>query len=62
MSDLPVSPIERPNTYELLAQRLLTLIASGEIGEGQALPSERELVEQFGVGRSSVREALRMLE
>jgi GntR family transcriptional regulator, transcriptional repressor for pyruvate dehydrogenase complex len=62
VSDLPVSPIERPNTYELLAQRLLTLIASGEIAGGEPLPSERELVERFGVGRSSVREALRMLE
>jgi GntR family transcriptional repressor for pyruvate dehydrogenase complex len=62
VSDLPISPIERPNTYELLAQHLLGLIASGDIGEGQALPSERELVERYGVGRSSVREALRMLE
>jgi DNA-binding FadR family transcriptional regulator len=62
MTDLVGTPIERPNTYELLAQRLLGLIASGEIAGGQPLPSERELVERFGVGRSSVREALRVLE
>jgi GntR family transcriptional repressor for pyruvate dehydrogenase complex len=62
MPDLLGAPIERPNTYELLAQRLLGLIASGEIGGGEPLPSERELVERYGVGRSSVREALRTLE
>lgn len=62
MGDLLGTPIERPNTYELLAQRLLGLIASGEIAGGDPLPSERELVERFGVGRSSVREALRVLE
>jgi GntR family transcriptional repressor for pyruvate dehydrogenase complex len=62
MADLLGTPIERQNTYELLAQRLVGLIASGEIAGGQPLPSERELVERFGVGRSSVREALRVLE
>ena len=62
MPDLLGAPIERPNTYELLAQRLLGLIASGEIAGGAPLPSERELVERYGVGRSSVREALRTLE
>src|SRR4051812_35391698 len=62
MPELVGAPIERPNTYELLAQRLLALIASGEIGGGEPLPSERELVERYGVGRSSVREALRTLE
>jgi GntR family transcriptional repressor for pyruvate dehydrogenase complex len=62
MPDVLGAPIERPNTYELLAQRLLGLIASGEIAGGQPLPSERELVERYGVGRSSVREALRTLE
>src|SRR3954470_7925324 len=62
MPELVGTPIERPNTYELLAQRLLGLIASGEIEGGAALPSERELVERYGVGRSSVREALRVLE
>jgi GntR family transcriptional repressor for pyruvate dehydrogenase complex len=62
MADLLGTPIERQNTYELLAARLVGLIASGEIAGGQPLPSERELVERFGVGRSSVREALRVLE
>lgn len=37
-------------------------MAAGELNPGDRLPSERELVEKFGVARSSVREALRVLE
>ena len=55
-------PIVRRKTYELVAERLLTLIGSDDVSAGDALPSERELVATYGVGRSSVREALRMLE
>jgi GntR family transcriptional regulator, transcriptional repressor for pyruvate dehydrogenase complex len=54
-------PIEKRKTYELIADKLL-----GEIGTrlrpGDTLPTERELTESFRVGRSSVREGLRMLE
>src|SRR5439155_14197305 len=34
----------------------------GEYAAGERLPSERELVEAFGVSRVSVREAIRSLE
>lgn len=37
-------------------------IASGDLKPGDRLPSERELGEKFGIGRASVREALRILE
>jgi GntR family transcriptional repressor for pyruvate dehydrogenase complex len=55
-------PISRQKTYEIVAERLLGLISSRHLGPGDAVPSERELVELYGVGRSSIREALRMLE
>jgi GntR family transcriptional repressor for pyruvate dehydrogenase complex len=55
-------PIARQKTYELVAERLLGLISTRRLGPGDPLPSERELVELYHVGRSSVREALRMLE
>jgi GntR family transcriptional repressor for pyruvate dehydrogenase complex len=55
-------PVSRQKTYELVAERLLALISSRRLGPGDAIPSERELVQLYGVGRSSVREALRMLE
>jgi GntR family transcriptional regulator, transcriptional repressor for pyruvate dehydrogenase complex len=54
-------PITKQKTYELIADQLL-----GEIGTrlhpGDTFPTERELTESFKVGRSSVREGLRMLE
>jgi GntR family transcriptional repressor for pyruvate dehydrogenase complex len=56
------SPIERRKTYELVADRLMEEISSRTLQPGDLLPPERELVASFGVGRSSVREALRMLE
>lgn len=36
-------------------------IASGELGEGGRLPSERELVETYGVSRPTVRDAIALL-
>lgn len=63
MSDnLTDAPIARRKTYELVADRLLALIAARKLQPGDPIPAERELVESYRVGRSSVREALRMLE
>src|SRR3954447_5578905 len=55
-------PLERRKVYEQIAEQLLGQIGSRALKPGDALPSERELTESFGVGRSSIREALRMLE
>lgn len=55
-------PLERRKVYEQVAEQLLGQIGSGRLRPGEALPPERELTESFGVGRSSIREALRMLE
>ena len=59
---LASEPIARRKTYELVAERLVTMIATHALDPGDHLPTERELTESFRVGRSSVREALRMLE
>ena len=55
-------PIARRKTYELVAEQLIELIGSRRLRAGDVLPPERELVDSYRVGRSSVREALRMLE
>jgi GntR family transcriptional repressor for pyruvate dehydrogenase complex len=57
-----IEPIRRVKLYEEVAARIRGLIASGELGPGQALPSERKLAEQFKVGRAVIREAIRQLE
>lgn len=55
------APIEKRNTYELIADQLLSEIGT-RLRPGDPLPTERELTATFKVGRSSVREGLRMLE
>jgi GntR family transcriptional repressor for pyruvate dehydrogenase complex len=62
VSALTPQPIQRARTYDLVAQRLIELIASSRLGPGSPVPTERELAAAYSVGRSSVREALRILE
>ncbi|HWG62579.1 MAG TPA: FCD domain-containing protein [Streptosporangiaceae bacterium] len=56
------APIVQLKTYELVAQRLLNDIANGVLQPGAVVPGEIELAETLQVGRSSVREALRVLD
>jgi len=51
-----------PRASELVAEKLRSLIVTGEVPPGAGLPSEKELVAQLGVSRATFREALRMLE
>jgi len=51
-----------PKASDVLADRLRELILSSGLAEGTPLPTERELVVQSGLSRTSVREALRVLE
>lgn len=53
--------ISAPKPHDLLADQLREDILRGEISEGASLPPERTLVEQTGLSRGSVREALRTL-
>jgi GntR family transcriptional regulator, transcriptional repressor for pyruvate dehydrogenase complex len=57
-----IGPIEVPKASDVLAARLREQILQGKLPEGQPLPAERELTIQTGLGRSSIREALRILE
>jgi DNA-binding FadR family transcriptional regulator len=56
------TPIESKRTFEEISSKVKTLIFDGTLKPGDRLPSEQELAKQFGVGRQSVREALRLLE
>lgn len=56
-----VTSIE-PRAWELVLQRVEADLLSGALAPGDHLPPERQLAADLGVGRSSVREALRALE
>lgn len=46
----------------MVARRLIKDVADGTLAPGAAVPAEVKVAEELGVGRSSVREALRILE
>lgn len=50
--------IERKRLADQVADQLMELIADGRLKPGDRLPSELELMKQFQVGRSSIREAI----
>ena len=54
-------PVERKKLSETVEEELERMIRQGEVAEGDALPSERELMAAFGVGRPSIRDALAAL-
>jgi DNA-binding FadR family transcriptional regulator len=54
-------PIQKRKLYQEVIDRLMRRIENGELSPGDQLPSERELMETYGVGRVAVREALQAL-
>jgi len=54
-------PVLRKKLSESVEEELDRMIRQGELVEGEHLPSERELMAMFDVGRPSVREALASL-
>jgi len=56
------SPTRRRKTAEVVARRIVAYIAERQLEPGAALPQESEMQALLGVGRSTVREALRLLE
>ncbi len=58
----PFEQVRPVRLYERIIEQIEGAIASRTLRPGQRLPSERELVTQFGASRSTVREALRVLE
>ena len=58
----PISErIRRRKLSDEILDRLLQMIERGEVERGGELPSERNLMARFGVGRPAVREALQAL-
>jgi GntR family transcriptional repressor for pyruvate dehydrogenase complex len=61
-SETSTLPPRLPRMAELVAAKLRRLIIGGDLRDGHELPREAEMLEEFGVSRPSLREALRILE
>ena len=57
-----IRPIRKTRAYEEIVRQLQSLIAQRQLKPGDRLMTERELAEQFGVSRVTVRQALSVLQ
>lgn len=56
------SEIKVESSVDKIIRQIRQLITSGQLSAGDKLPPERKLAEVFGVGRTSVRDAIKKLE
>jgi DNA-binding FadR family transcriptional regulator len=56
------APVSVARASSAIAEQIRRAILTGRLNEGERLSPERELAEQFGVSRVTVRDALRSLE
>ena len=55
-------PVRKTRMSGHIILQVQDLLASGRLKPGDRLPAERELAQVLGVGRTTVREAIRSLE
>lgn len=59
----PIVPVlKREALPEQIVRQLVSLVKSGDLKPGDRLPAERVLADELGVGRPTLREALRALQ
>ena len=59
--DAVFEPVQPPTTFEETVERLGTAIKLGLLAPGSRLPPERELADELGISRSTLRQALTAL-
>ena len=57
---MSIEKIKKTTIVEQVMEQLKALIASGAYKSGDKIPTELELAESFGVGRSTIREAIKI--
>ncbi len=62
MAEQLFRPVRRVRAYEAIVEQVERAIRNGDLLPGDRLPSERDLMTQFALSRSTIREALRVLE
>lgn len=61
MTERTYGPVQYDRLCEQVARRIQDMILGGDLEEGSQLTPERELAEQFGVSRTVIREAIKVL-
>lgn len=61
MTEQTYGTVQYDRLCEQVARRIQSMILDGDLEEGSQLPPERELAEQFGVSRTVIREAIKVL-
>src|SRR5215210_3125290 len=59
--DAVFKPVQTPTTFEGTVERLGTAIRLGLLAPGMRLPPERELADELGISRSTLRQAITTL-
>jgi len=62
MTDMTPGAADPQKLYQQIARAIATAIGDGRYTPGEKLPSERELAEEFGVSRPTIRDAMIALE
>lgn len=56
-----LNPINRPPVVNEIVEQLVGFILNEGLKPGDKLPTERELIERLGIGRTTLREAIKTL-
>ena len=59
---MPFKAVEKSTASRMVVEQILDSLRTGEFKLGEKLPSQKDLADLFGVGRSSVREAIKALD
>ncbi len=62
MAEIKLQKLEQVRLFEQAVEQIREIILSGIFAPEEKLPSEQELSKQLNISRSSIREALRVLE
>lgn len=62
MKNMTVEPIRQKTVVAQVMEKIKDLIVSGQYKTGDKFPTEAELAEMFKIGRSSIREALKIFQ
>lgn len=60
--EMQFTPVRKINAYEAIVDQVEEALRTGALKAGDRLPSERQMMEDFSVSRTTVREALKVLQ